>query len=89
MRGFNMASKNLIEQSQPSIQPSFGFVVAEVSKEQERKNADEAVLDFRATGQTLRHCLRCGGDFNFFDGGSSFSIICQTEGCFEETLRGI
>ncbi len=85
-----MASKNVIGQSQPSIQPNFGLdVTPQFSEEQEWKNADQAVLEFRATGQSARRCLRCSGKFKFIDGGSSFHLQCEKEGCFEETVRGI
>lgn len=85
-----MGSKTLIEQTQPKFQPNLELdSPTTFSKEQEWENADHAVLDFRATGQTKRHCLRCGGNFNFVDAGSAFRISCEREGCFEETLRGI
>jgi hypothetical protein len=85
-----MASKNVIGQSQPTIQPNFGLdITTQFSEEQEWKNADQAVLDFRATGQSLKRCLRCGGKFQFVEGGSGFRIRCEKEGCFEEIVRGI
>ncbi len=83
-----MDSKTLIEQTPPKFQPNLNTPTT-FSKEQEWENADQAVLDFRATGQTQRQCLRCGGNFKFFDAGNSFHISCEREGCFEETLRGI
>ena len=85
-----MGSKTLIEQNEPILNPNIGLQqVTPFSQEQEWDNADQAVLEFRATGQTSRHCLRCGGNFKFLDAGSAFRIWCEREGCFEETVRGI
>lgn len=60
----------------------------EVDREDELENAHEAVLELRSTGKTERRCLKCGGRFLFYDGGSGFRIWCENND-FEESLRGI
>lgn len=80
-----MASNMLIQPNQSNVERRLTVPPQEV----EWGNADQAVLEFRATGETTRRCLRCGGNFKFFDAGSAFRIRCEREGCFDETVRGI
>ncbi|MCL1999054.1 MAG: hypothetical protein FWG65_09845 [Turicibacter sp.] len=45
--------------------------------------------DFGRFGKTERKCSRCGGDFEYYEMGSSSQTKCKTADCLEITSRGI
>lgn len=34
-------------------------------------------------------CPRCGKELNYVERGTSCSVICPTENCLKDTIRGI
>lgn len=57
--------------------------------EEEYYRAEEALEQMRISGSSDIVCLRCGARYVFEDHGTGYIIRCQTEGCFEVTVRGI
>jgi hypothetical protein len=53
----------------------------------EYDNAEEAFMEFRKTGLTNHHCLKCCGEFLFHDVGNAYKIWCKNND-FEVTVRG-
>jgi hypothetical protein len=60
----------------------------EISPEVEYENAELGFQEFRRTGHSDRHCLRCGGKLLFEDKGVAYAIWCE-RGDFRVTVRGI
>jgi hypothetical protein len=63
--------------------------ICKTATEAETDNAEKAFEEYQKTGATSRRCLRCGGKFLFYEGGSAYAIWCETENCFKMTARGI
>jgi hypothetical protein len=43
----------------------------------EQINAEEAFAEFRQTGVSEKHYLRCGGRLRFYDGRSGYMVWCE------------
>jgi xanthine dehydrogenase molybdopterin-binding subunit B len=54
----------------------------------EHDNAEDAFIEFEETGHTNRRCLRCGGQFHFYEAGNSYQIWCENND-FKITVRGL
>jgi hypothetical protein len=70
-------NNNMAIKGQISVKPS-----------NELDNAEEAFAEFRQTGASEKHCLRCGGKLQFYDGGSGYMVWCEN-GDYKLTARGI
>ena len=60
--------------------------------EQQKKELeliDKVLEDYTKSNSTGKKCPYCGTPIIKDTVGNSYSIHCQTEGCFKETFRGI
>lgn len=60
--------------------------------EQQKKELeliDKVLEDYTKFNSTDKKCLYCGTLLTKDTVGNSYSIYCQTEGCFKEIFRGI
>jgi hypothetical protein len=60
----------------------------ELEIEIECENAHKAFSDFKRTGSTNRRCLKCGGQFQFYEAGNSYEVWCENND-FKDSVRGI
>jgi hypothetical protein len=62
--------------------------ISEEDLEIECDNAQEAFSEFKRIGSTIRRCLKCNGQFHFYEVGSSYKVWCENND-FDMTSRGV
>ncbi len=60
-----------------------------VMNENDFKLVDLVLEDYTKNNSTDKKCPYCGTPITKDTVGNSYSIQCETEGCFKETFRGI
>jgi hypothetical protein len=60
----------------------------DIDIEVECDNAEQAFTESKETGHTKLRCLKCGGNFHFYEAGNSYEIWCENND-FDMTFRGI
>lgn len=63
--------------------------MARAMTEKDYKLVDLVCEDYIKSNSTDKKCPYCGTPIIKDTVGNSYSIHCQTEGCFKETFRGI